>query len=108
VPSIRIIVAVGALVAAAVPAAGHDNAVVAAAIAPTTVERRQGIAAAPNERAIPPALWSGHAAAQYSGGAAHEGDTHERISPHHPNQVSNRAPFLSYMRQRHEGYTHHA
>jgi hypothetical protein len=37
-----------------------------------------------------------------------KGITLERISTPHPNQVSNRAPFLSYMRQRHEGYTHHA
>jgi hypothetical protein len=47
-------------------------------------------------------------AAQYSGGAAYEGSTHARISTHHSNQVSNRTPFLSYMRQRREDYTHHA
>jgi hypothetical protein len=46
--------------------------------------------------------------AQYSDGAAHEGRTHARISTHHPNQVFNRTPFLSDMRQRREGYTHHA
>jgi hypothetical protein len=47
-------------------------------------------------------------AVQYPDGAAHEDTAHARISTHHPNQVSNRTPFLSYMRQRHEGYTHHA
>ena len=46
--------------------------------------------------------------AQYSDGAAHEGGTHARISTHHPNQVFNRTPFLSDIRQRREGYTHHA
>jgi hypothetical protein len=46
--------------------------------------------------------------AQYFDGAAHEGRTHARISTHHPNQVFNRTPFLSDMRQRHDRYTHHA
>ena len=44
------------------------------------------------------------ALAQACSSLAHEGSTHARIS----NEVSSRTPFLSFMRHRREGYTHHA